>query len=98
MLRNQKITGTLTLPTRNIEARMETWAAGGGKYYQSTDIPGMGKQEEGSDGVIAWDRSPAIGPRVRPRKSPGALAVTLDAAGMIGWRFPLDPVRTATEE
>jgi hypothetical protein len=58
----------------------------------------MGKQEEGSDGVIAWDRSPAIGPRVRPRRSPGALAVTLDAAGVIGWRFLLDQVRTEAEE
>jgi len=98
MLRTQKITGKLTFLARNIEARMETWAAGGGKYYQSTDIPGMGKQEEGSDGVIAWDRSPAIGPRVRPRKSPGAVAVTLDAAGVIGWRFLIDQVRTEAEE
>src|SRR5205823_6313877 len=87
MLRTQRVTGTLTFLARNIEARMETWASGGGKYYQSTDIPGMGKQEEGSDGVIAWDRSPAIGPRVRPRKSAAALGVTLDAAGMLGWRL-----------
>jgi hypothetical protein len=98
MLRTQKVTGTLSFLARNIEARMETWSAGGGKYYQSTDIPGMGKQEEGSDGVISWDRSPSIGPRVKPRKSPTTLAVTLDAAGMIGWRFLIDRVQTEAAE
>jgi hypothetical protein len=98
MLRTQKVTGTLTFLARNIEARMETWAAGGGKYYQSTDIPGMGKQEEGSDGIISWDRSPSIGPRVKPRRNPNTLAVTLDAAGMIGWRVLIDRVRTEAEE
>lgn len=98
MLRTQKITGTLTFLARNIEGRMETWAADGGKYYQLTDIPGMGKQEEGSDGVIAWDRSPAIGPRVKRRQSAGTLGVTLDAAGMIEWRVLIDHVRTEAEE
>jgi hypothetical protein len=77
---------------------METFAAGGGKYYQLTDIPGMGKQEEGSDGVIAWDRSPIIGPRVKPQKSSSSLAVTMDAAGMIEWRTLLAQVRTEAIE
>jgi hypothetical protein len=98
MLRTQKVTGTLTFLAQNIEGRMETWAAGGGKYYQLTDIPGMGKQEEGSDGVIAWDRSPVIGPRVKPKKNAAALGVTLDAAGMIEWRLLIDNVRTEAEE
>ena len=62
MLRTQKITGTLTFLARNIEGCMETWAAAGGKYYQSTDIPGMGKQEEGQRrrhrvGPLACDRT-----------------------------------------
>ena len=98
MLRTQKVTGTLTFLARNIEARMETWAGGGGKYYQATDIPGIGKQEEGSDGVITWDRSPAIGPRVKPKKNAAALGVTLDAAAMVEWRLLLDNVSTEAEE
>jgi hypothetical protein len=98
MLRTQRIKGTLTFLSRNVEGRMETWAAGGGKYYQSTDIPGMGKQEEGSDGVISWDRSPSIGPRVKPRKNAAGLGVTLDAAGMVEWRVLIDQVRTEAEE
>ncbi len=98
MLRTQKVSGRLTWVGRNMEGRMETWAAEGGKYYQLTDIPGMGRQEEGSDGVIAWDRSPSIGPRVRPHKNTASLGVTLDAAAMIEWRTLIDHVRTEAEE
>jgi hypothetical protein len=98
MLRTQKISGKLTFVSRNLAGRMETWAAGGGKYYQSTDIPGMGKQEEGSDGLVSWDRSPVIGPRVKPHQSTTSLGVTLDAAGMIEWRVLIDQVRTEAEE
>ncbi len=98
MLRTQKVTGRLTYVARNVEGRLETWAANGGKYYQLTDIPGMGRQEEGSDGVIAWDRSPAIGPRVKPRRNAASLGVTLDAAAMIEWRVLIDHLRTETEE
>jgi hypothetical protein len=98
MLRTQKVTGRLTFLARNMEGRMETWAANGGKYYQSTDIPGMGKQEEGSDGVIAWDRSPAIGPRVKSHRNSATLGVTLDAAAMVEWRALIDHVRTEAEE
>ncbi len=98
MLRTQQVSGTLTFVQRNIAGRMETWAADGGRYYQFTDIPGMGKQEEGSDGMIAWDRSPSIGPRVRPRRSPGAAGITLDAAAVIAWRLLIERVRTEAEE
>lgn len=98
MLRTQEITGTLTYVSRNIEARIQTWAGTGGRYYQLTDVPGMGKQEEGSDGTIAWDRSPALGPRVRPRRNAAALGITLDAVGVIAWRLLIDRVRTEAEE
>ena len=94
MVHTQRVSGRLIYVGRNVEGRMETWAAEGGKYYQLTDIPGMGRQEEGSDGVIAWDRSPSIGARVRPHKNTAPLGVTLDAAGMIEWRTLIDHVRT----
>jgi len=98
MLHTQKISGTLTFISRNLQGHMETWAADGGKYYQATDIPGMGRQEEGSDGLIAWDRSPSIGPRVKPHTNTGTLGVTLDAAAMLQWRLLLDHVRTEAEQ
>jgi hypothetical protein len=97
-LRTQRITGTLTFLDRNMEAPMETLASTGGRYYQSIDVPGLGKQEEGSNGTVAWDRSPIIGPRLKPRRSASALGVTLDAAQVIAWRVLLRQVRTEAEE
>jgi hypothetical protein len=77
---------------------VETWAADGGKYYQSIDVPGLGKQEEGSDGRIIWERSPALGPRVKSRKGQSGLTVTVDAASVINWRYFIDQVRTEAQE
>ncbi len=98
MLRTQRVTGTLQYVGRGIEARMETYTAAGGRFYQSIDIPGLGRQEEGSDGQVAWDRSTITGPRVKRRTAGTAMTVTLDAAQMIEWRGLLSEVRTEAEE
>jgi hypothetical protein len=97
-LRTQQIVGSLTFLSTSQEARVETWAANGGKYYQSIDVPGLGKQEEGSNGQVSWERSPALGPRVKSRKGQSNLSVTIDAASVIGWRYFIDQVRTEAEE
>ena len=97
-VRTQRITGTLAFLSRNMEARTEAWSAGDGRYYQTVDIPGMGKQEEGSDGRVAWERSPILGPRAKPRRSLAGLGVTLDAAEVVGWRFLVGEVRTEAAE
>jgi hypothetical protein len=97
-LKTQQISGSLTFLSTHQEARVQTWAADGGKYYQSIDLPGLGKQEEGSDGRVAWERSPALGPRVKVRKGTGGLSVTLDAAQVIGWRYLIDHVTTEAAE
>ena len=97
-LKTQRITGTLTFLARNMEADMVTLASTGGRYYQSIDVPGLGKQEEGSDGKVAWDRSPILGPRLKPRKAASTLGVTLDAAQVIAWRTLVREVRTEAQE
>ena len=103
MLRTQRVTGTLQYVGRGIEARMETYTAAGGRFYQSIDTPGLGRQEEGSDGQVAWDRSTITGPRVKRRTAGTAMTVTalnitLDAAQMIEWRGLLSEVRTEADE
>ena len=67
-------------------------------YYQSVELPGLGKQEEGSDGSVTWERSPTLGPRVKLRTGRDGLGVTLDAAQVIGWRYQIAQVRTEAEE
>jgi len=81
-----------------VAARTEAWSGGDGRYYQLLDIPGLGKEEQGSDGRVAWERSSVLGPRARPRKSGSDLGLTLDAAEVIGWRYMVGEVRTEAEE
>ncbi len=97
-LKTQRVRGSLFFLSTSQTAEVETWSAEGGKYYQSIDIPGLGKQEEGSDGRVAWERSPALGPRVKSRREASAVAVTLDAAQVIGWRYLIAEVRTEALE
>jgi hypothetical protein len=97
-LRTQKISGTLEFLSRNMEAHTEAWAARDGRFYQSVDIPGLGKQEEGSDGHVSWERSPILGPRAKPRRALTGLGMTLDAAEVIGWRYLVGEVRTEARE
>ena len=97
-LRTQQITGTLEFVSRNIEARTEAWWADNGRYYQTVDIPGIGKQEQGSDGNTAWERSPVFGPRARRSSNLAGLGITIDAAEVTGWRFLVDEVQTEAEE
>jgi hypothetical protein len=97
-LRTQRITGTLDFVSRNIQARTEVWASGDGRFYQFIDIPGLGRQEEGSNGRVFWERSPALGPRAKPRTSLSGLGMTLDAAEVIGWRYLVGEVRTEARE
>ena len=77
---------------------MATWASDGGRYYQSVDVPGLGVQEEGSDGAVSWERSPVLGPRVKVRSVRNGLGVTLDAAQVIAWRQSIRQVRTEARE
>lgn len=97
-LKTQKVTGTLNFITRNVEARTESWSGGGGRYYQLVDIPGLGAEEQGSDGRIAWERSSVLGPRLHSKKSSNTLGLTLDAAAVVGWRYLVGEVRTEAEE
>ena len=97
-LKTQRIRGSITFLSSNSEAPVETWASNGGRYYESVDVPGLGKQEEGSDGVVSWQRSPALGPRIKPRNAAPGLGVTLDAAMVIGWRLLTKEVRTEAAE
>jgi hypothetical protein len=56
--------GTMEIKAQGIKAEMIAYRADGGKSYTMTDIPGMGKQEEGSNGDVVWEKT-ALGPRIK---------------------------------
>lgn len=97
-IRTQRVTGTLEFVSRNLAAQTETLSAAGGRYYQAVDMPGFGKNEQGSNGKVAWERSPTLGPRARSRDNLSGLGLTIDAAEVVGWRYLLGSVRTEALE
>jgi hypothetical protein len=97
-LKTQRITGTLTFLSSNTEAHVDSFASDGGRYYQAVDVPGLGLQEEGSDGAVSWERSPVLGPRIKLQADHNGLGVTLDAAQVVGWRQSIAEVRTEARE
>ncbi len=56
--------GSMEIKAQNIKADVLIYRADGGKGYSVIDIPGMGKQEEGSDGDVVWEKT-ALGPRIK---------------------------------
>jgi len=59
------MSGTMSMPAQNINATMKIYMQSPNLKYQTTDFPGMGVFEEGSDGKIAWAKSAMQGPRIK---------------------------------
>lgn len=58
------MSGTMEIKAQGIKAAMKMYRADGGKTYTVFDLPGFGKQEDGSDGNIVWDKT-VLGPRIK---------------------------------
>lgn len=56
--------GFMEIKAQGIKGEMILYRADGGKSYSMIDIPGMGKQEEGSNGDVVWEKT-AMGPRLK---------------------------------
>lgn len=56
--------GTMEIKAQGVKAEMILYRADGGKSYSMMDIAGMGKQEEGSNGDIVWEKT-MMGPRLK---------------------------------
>ena len=82
--------GVMEFIGKGLKAKITSYQAAPDKSYTAVDIGGIGKMEEGSDGVVAWERSALKGPRL---KSGEEKAVALRAASIqhdLHWRdyFP----------
>lgn len=70
-VKTETLKADVTFKGAGLKGQVITYAAEGGKQYESFDIPGAGKFESGSDGVTAWERSVLLGPRLLPRSVAG---------------------------
>lgn len=56
--------GTMEIKGQGVKGEMRSYRVDGGKYYTLVDLPGIGKQEDGSNGSVAWDKT-VLGPRIK---------------------------------
>ncbi len=56
--------GTMEIKGQNVRGEMKMYRVDGGKYYTVVDLPGIGKQEDGSNGNVVWDKT-VLGPRLK---------------------------------
>ena len=56
--------GTMEIKGQNVRGDMKMYRVDGGKYYTVVDLPGIGKQEDGSNGSVVWDKT-VLGPRLK---------------------------------
>ena len=78
--------GVMEFIGKGVKAKIMSYQAAPNKSYTEVEIDGIGKMEEGSDGVVAWERSALKGPRL---KSGEEKAVALRAAAIqhdLHWR------------
>jgi hypothetical protein len=70
-IQTQTLKAVVTFKGAGMKGQLVTYAAEGGKQYESFDLPGAGKFESGSDGATGWERSVMLGPRLLPRSQAG---------------------------
>src|SRR5436190_11217464 len=85
-MRTQITTAVMEFIGKGVKANMTMYHSEGNKSYMVTEIQGIGKMEEGTDGSVVWERSALKGPRV---KSGEERAVSLRGADIrhdLRWR------------
>jgi hypothetical protein len=63
--RTEVSTGVMEFVGKGVKANLTTYIAAPSKSYSVVQIEGIGKMEEGTDGVVAWERSALKGPRIK---------------------------------
>ena len=59
------MSGMVEIPAAGVKGKVEMWAEAPGSRVEVIEIDGVGRMETGTDGVIAWENSAIMGPRLR---------------------------------
>ena len=97
--RHSKIShGVIEFVGRGIKGQVTEFERAPDKVYQVAEFEGVGQQEEGSDGEVAWEKSALQGPRVKDgtEKAQALEEATFNAPLL--WRQLYTVVKTAGSE
>jgi hypothetical protein len=84
--RTQVSSAVMEFIGKGVKANMTMYHAEPNKSYLVTEIEGIGKMEEGSDGSVAWERSVLKGPRIKKGEERAVSLRGADIRHDIRWR------------
>ncbi len=90
--------GTIEVASNNIKGDVVIYSALPGKFRFETELAGIGKIVEGSDGKIAWSLSPITGPRLKDGTEKESALRRADLEGEANWRKHIKKVECTGED
>lgn len=91
---NEIITGTMEMAAAHIKGKLTSYRAAPLKSYTDIDIEGIGKIQEGTDGVVAWSLSAMQGPHLKDGDEKAMAFRTARFASEAHWRDDYPKVET----
>ncbi len=91
-------TGSFTVTAMNQPASFTMYQAAPSKMYLLIDMPGIGKEERGTDGQTAWSRSSMTGNRIVDGDERAQMLRTAALRAEIQWREMYSKVETVGTE
>jgi len=85
-MRTQITTAVMEFIGKGVKANMTMYHSAGNKSYMVTEIQGIGKMEEGTDGSVVWERSALKGPRIKTGEERAVSLRGADIRHDIRWR------------
>jgi zinc protease len=80
-------TGRLEMPAQGIKGTITIYELEPAKQYSVAEIPGIGTMEEGTDGVIAWEKSALQGARLKTgEEKAAALRAANSETKFLDWK------------
>jgi zinc protease len=96
-VKSATMTGTVEIVGRNIAGPVSVFQQGD-KTYTVIELPGIGKVEEGFDGITAWETNALQGPRIKDGEEKAATVRASRLNPMGSWREYYKDARTVGEE
>ncbi len=78
--------GTIEIPALNIKGKVTIYQAMPNKVYSESEIPGITKAEEGTNGEVVWENSTTNGPRIKEGVERSSYLRRHALDGDVNWR------------
>ena len=93
-LKNRVSKGTFDIAAAGIKGTIMLYQAAPDKLYSITELPGMGTVKEGSNGTVAWEQNPMMGPHLKQGKEKATALREAAFNAELHWRKLFKKVQT----